>query len=321
MNTLLARGFALALGSSIAVVGAVVAAQCLRIEPLHGRIDRAWRTAVPDVEMRLASEGRLRDSAARAELVARSERGWPGAYRSTERWPTELVLAPRAGFTLYHHSRCGNCEGFAAFGRVVAATENELQLETELSHDCATTREHLATTLHLVRWGDLLFAVTPQRVESFCAAVTGGWSFPTEPLRVLGDAAFDFDAPVRPAARPLVPEDWRRLLPESPLEARIVRLVELRALEPDADPSVAYYDAEFELDRGSDAGLAIGLRVYLEPPESPKRAFASSARIDTVERSSARVTLVVNESKRAWAESLVGTTVSTLHPPDSAPSR
>ncbi|MCK6446581.1 MAG: hypothetical protein L6Q99_09340 [Planctomycetes bacterium] len=315
MKAWISRGIALVLGSSIAVVGTLVAATCFHIEPLHARIERTWRSTIRDDEMRLASHGTLRDAAVRAELALLDDDGWPGVYRSAEKWPTELVLAPQAGFTLFHHSKCGNCEGFAAFGRVVAASEHELQLETELSHECATTRDHLATTLHLVRWGELLFAVTPQRVEDFCAAVTDGQSFPREPLRVLGDAAFDFDAPTRPDTRPdtrpVVPSEWQRLLPAAPIDARIEALLELRPRESGANSSVTYYDAEFELDRGADAGLTIGMHVYVEP--RPSR-LVSRARIDEVERRSARFTLFVDETERAWAEALIGTRVSTLHP-------
>ncbi|MBI5432252.1 MAG: hypothetical protein HZA52_05420 [Planctomycetes bacterium] len=318
MSTFLARCTALALGSSIAVVGALVAATCLRIEPLSGRVWGAWRTVFPDVEMRLATQGKLRDSAARAELAVRGDHAWPGTYRTAETWPTELVLAPRAGFTVYHHSRCGNCAGFAAFGRVTAASEKELQLDVELSHECATTRDHLGTTLHLVRWGDLLFAVTPQRVERFCAAVTDGRSFPGDPLRVLGDAAFDFDAPTRPDARPVAPSEWQRWLPAAPIEARIVRLVELRPLEPDSKSSVTYYDAEFELDRGAAEGVAVGLSMFTAPPPGRDER---RGRIESVDEHSARLVLLATEDHRAWAESLVGTTVSTLHPLAQRPSR
>ncbi|MCC6406357.1 MAG: hypothetical protein IT453_04260 [Planctomycetes bacterium] len=318
MNTFLARCTALALGSSIAVVGGLLAATCLRIEPLSGPVCGAWRTVLPDVEMRLATQGELRDSAARAEVVVRGDLGWPGAYRTVGIWPTELVLAPRAGFTLFHHSRCGNCDGFAAFGRVTAASEPVLQLDIELSHACTTTSEHLADRLYTVRWGELLFVVTPQRAERFCAAVTDGRSFPGDPVRVLGDTAFDFDAPTRPEGRPLAPSEWQRWLPAAPIEARIVRLVELRPLEPDPNSSVTYYDAEFELDRGAADGVAVGLSMFAAPPPGRDER---RGRIESVDEHSARLVLLTKDDQRAWAESLVGTAVSTLHPLAPRPSR
>jgi hypothetical protein len=319
MNTLAGRFAAVALGTLVASVGVVVAARVHPIEPITG-----WLT--PDsftpftscsIEDPIEAEAGARDERARAEVATLGDHPWAGVYRTAGTWPTTFVLAPQAGFTLHHDSRCGNCAGFDALGCVAAASENTLQLEAELSHPCGTTREYLDQCLYLVRWGKLLFAIAPQRMERFCADVTDGQSFPDEPVRVLGDTPFDFDAPKRPEARPVVPREWEHLLPATPIEARVSTLVELRPRETNTDKSI-YYDAVFELDRGSDNGLAVGMRVFVDPsPNSGQR----SGRIDEVEHDRACFTLPVSDEDRAWAEALVGKSTSTRHPPASTPNR
>lgn len=317
MNPLRARITALSLGMSIAVVGVVAAALNGCLGPIGAEPCSSVETECPPSDVLGYTDPRFDERERRVleELGTSRANPWAGVYRTTGLWPTTFSVAPTAGFTVRSDSWCGNCDGWDVCGRVLSVDERKLELEVELT--ASGTNSAIDTTLYFASWGDLEFLIPPAKVEAWCAAVTNGYDFPFALCRHVGDSTvFDFTEPTRPTSRPVVPGAWQMLLPAAPIEARVARLVDWRARE--AQSSVAHFDVTLELDRGAAEGVAVGLSMFAAPPPNWNQR---RGRIESVDEHSARLVLLATEDQRAWAESLVGTTVSTLHPLAPRPSR
>lgn len=323
MKTQTAHLLALSLGGLVAGALVVFVPLTLPIRSLPNTLRDVvmseWYSVFPSVEMRLAKAAPPRKKQVLAELASSREHAWAGVYRSTGPWPDELTMAPGAGFTLYEHSWCGNAAGWLAYGRVRAAHEDRLELAVELDYPemRASERFHLDETLYLVRWGELQFAVPAWRMETWCAQVSNGRSFPDVPFRYLGsDATFDIKKPTRPSGTPSVPLEFRHLLVDQPITGKIVALEEWRLKSDWSNSEHEFFDVVYSVDVGADAKLAVGMQLFADGPEPKNR---DSGRVTHVERDSAQFELVVIDDQRGWAESLVGRTASTLHP--DAPAR
>jgi len=273
----------------------------------------------PSLETRLQKAGPPRNARVLAEIARLVEHPWAGVYRTAGKWPDELALAPEAGFTLHNSSWCGTCEGYVSVGSVLTARESTLQLLVELQEPDNTSAVWygLDETLHLVRWGDLSFAVAEGSMETFCAAVSDGWTFPSIPFRYVGERGdFDFEHVTRPTERPRVPAAFEHLILEVPVTCRVVSLVEWRR-RPQLDGKERQaYDAVYALDAGSDDGLAVGMRLFVE---GEKRWSWHNGRVERVESAAGRFQMLAFEDEREWAGSLVGKRATTRHP--KAPER
>jgi hypothetical protein len=258
-----------------------------------------------------------RDETVTAELERLGDHPWAGVYRTHGSWPTVLRLAPEAGYTLYENSWCGNCAGWRGVGKVVAANGLDLTLDVELGYDLPEPRERpdawfsLEPTLHLVPWGDLLFAVPPWRMERFCAEVSDGWRFPGVPFRSAGNGAeLDPKTVPRPSGTPQVPDGYRHLVVSLPITGRVEALAEWRLKRAATDDGPGLFEAEYTIDAGADRGVAVGMRFYLAEREYPNR----SGRVERVEAGSCRVVFTAREDERVAIEALVGSPATTLHP-------
>ncbi|MCE9592984.1 MAG: hypothetical protein K8S98_02220 [Planctomycetes bacterium] len=323
MKTQTAHLLALSLGGLVASALIVAMPLTLSLRSVRNTLRNVavseWYSVFPSVEMRLAKEAPPRNAQVLAELASSRAHAWDGVYRSSGTWPDELAIAPGAGFTHYEYSWCGNAPGWLAYGRVRAAHEDRLDLTVELDYPemHASERFHLDETLYLVRWGDLRFAVPTWRMETWCAQVSNGKSFPDAPFRYLGsDPTFDFKEPPRPSGTPSVPLEFRHLLVDEPITGKIVALEEWRLKSDWSSTEHEFFDVVYSVDVGSEAKLAVGMRLFADGPEPKNR---DSGRVTHVERNSARFELIASDEQKNWAVSLVGRTASTLHP--DAPAR
>src|SRR5688500_8689113 len=171
MDVFIGRTVAVLLGFGLAVAAGATVKE-LSVEPVPPVVVRACSTdAFLEIQQGLARLAPARNEQVLAELKGLGGHAWAGVYRTRGGWPTELRIAPDAGFTVYEDSCCGNCQGWLALGRVRSVKGAELKLEVELGYDVPGESEFggawysLQPTLHLVRWGELVFAVPPWRME------------------------------------------------------------------------------------------------------------------------------------------------------------
>jgi hypothetical protein len=248
-----------------------------------------------------------------AEIERLGHHPWAGVYRTRGRWPTELSIAPEAGFTVYDNSWCGNCRGWRGTGRVLASDGACLKLAVECDFELPPDSERpeawyqLDDTLYLVKWGDLLFAVPSWRIERFCAEASDGFTFPLVPFRNLAASdTFDPVDPTRPDTRPQVPQEFQHLVLDEPVSCRLASLVDSRLVSEQPGTS-SFHEAVYSLDAGSRDGLAVGMRLFVEG----KRA---SGRVDHVGLESGRVVVLASLDIGRSPEDLVGSRATTLHP-------
>ncbi|HVS20089.1 MAG TPA: hypothetical protein VMT18_15905 [Planctomycetota bacterium] len=298
MHRFARRGLALALGTGL---GLVLAAGLLPAGVLLG-----W--PVTGFDGYLGSHPALEAMAAsRAdeienELLRLDDHRWAGRYTSPALFPEELLLAPDGGFTIYVNSGCGNCTGFEAMGRVRELAPDRLLLEPEEAHWARYMRSNDPQVLHLFEWNGRRMAVLESQVEDFCAALTARASMPSSYIRRDADHVHEREEPC-PPGRPTLPEPLRALAPEQPIEGAIVGLAE-EPPPPDDDGAV---NALFRLDRGSDHGLAVGMRLRIA-------GVKSAVRVETVERKSATLRHWTGGRYNPPLEEFLGSAVRTLHP-------
>ncbi|MEQ1893792.1 MAG: hypothetical protein ABL998_14715 [Planctomycetota bacterium] len=312
MGVLPARLAAVSLGILLAIGAAMVSARFLPPETLSAFHIASEEQGPPEVESRLAKEAQARNTKVVEELSRLGVHPWAGVYRTADLWPDELVLAPEAGFTLYRGSWCGSCARFTALGKVLAVEGSTLKLEVELAEpdDTSAAWIGLDDTLHLVRWGELTFAVPASRMELFCAEASDGETFPSVPFRYARTPG-DHEHPLRPSGKPAIPREFEHLLLDAPVAGSITALVEWRRRpELDGKEQLAY-DACFTLDVGAQDGLAVGMHLFVPGVRRPDRF---SGRVEAVERDTARFQMLVYEDRREWARTLVGQGVSTRAP-------
>ncbi len=269
---------------------------------------------------RLAEDAVPRQARLLAELSEPGLPPWAGSYRSAGRYPLRMVIAPREGFTLHEQSGCGNCTGWSATGRVVEAAGEVLTLGVELGcwgESYSDARWWCrSSTLHMVSWGDLLFAVPAALLERFHLDVGDGYSFPDVPVRVLpgAESDFDYDAPTRPVGRPEPVAGFEHLLLAEPLEARILELVAWNS-RSESEDRVQYHDATWTIDAGSAQGLAPGMRLYLGGGTD---LGGRPVTVEAVEPHTARVTRIVDVA-HDLAAGLEGSSITSLHPRATRP--
>jgi hypothetical protein len=292
------RLVAFSLGVALAGAFAAVAGGCI-----------LW----PGAQKCLDEKAPPRHEQALAEIERLGEHTWAGTYRTRGKWPTELVIAPEAGFTVYDNSWCGSCAGWRGTGKVLASNAACLKLEVECGFELPPDSERseawyqLDDTLYMVRWGELLFAVPSWRIERFCAEASDGFSFPLVPFRHLGgNEIFDPIEPTRPDTRPEVPVEFQHLVLNEPVSCRIASLVDSRLLS--GQPGTAtFHEAVYSLDAGSRGGLAVGMRLFVEGERA-------SGRVENVGPESGRVVVLASLDDAREPESLVGKRATTLHP-------
>src|SRR5262249_8216318 len=118
----------------------------------------------------IQTEAPSRNKSVLGEISKLGAHPWAGVYRTAGTWPVVLSIAPEAGFTLYKGSWCGNCARYIESGSVLSADGSSLKLRIDLAEPDNTSEAwfELDSTLHFVRWGDLLFAV--QRTDLSASA-------------------------------------------------------------------------------------------------------------------------------------------------------
>jgi hypothetical protein len=236
-----------------------------------------------------------------------------GLYRTKDNWPDELAIAPEAGFTLHEGSWCGTCARYSAVGRILAVEGADLKLAIDLEEpwNPSSSQYHLDDTLHLVRWGDLLFAVPEQGMESFCAEASDGTTFPGVPFRVIGEVRdFDFQNVSRPKGMPNVPSSFQHLLLDRPISCSILTIVEWKR-RPELDgEELRAYDVVYSVDAGSADGLAPGMRLFVDGGSS---GVEFRGRVEQVDVNEGRFRLLVFEDRKGWAEGLPGTRATTFY--------
>jgi len=315
MSRAIERMVALAAGCALA--GAVALA--LPVNPLEGALLVPTSLVVhlvwPGTQALLDRRAPERHERVRAELGELGDHPWAGIYRTGALAPTVLAIAPRSGFTLREGSRCGFGSGWRALGRVLSAQGPTLGLELELALDRPAEGERypawygLEPTLHLVRWGDLLFAVPPWRMELFCAEVSDGRSFPLVPFRRAGSPPdADFEPAARPEGRPDVPAEYAPLILDEPIEATLRSLIEWRHRYTLPWSGARMFDAIYEADAGARDGVARGMHFHDER--------GADGCVDLVGPETSRVRYLMAEDGAA-AAARVGSRVSTsrLGPP------
>jgi hypothetical protein len=309
----LARFGAISLG--LGAGGAVAAvATMLPNNPVSALLLPASQEGFTFCNPRLEGEGSRRRSRVLEEVERSAESYWAGVYRTAGAWPNELAIAPEAGFTLYHNSRCGNCARFVGLGSVLSAEESTLKLRVEVQEpdDTSEAWYGLDDTLHLVPWGELVFAVAESRMESFCAAVSDGSTFPSIPYRYTGAGGdFDRERPSRPAGKPRVPPAYAHLILDAPISCRIAALDEWRRRPQLDGKEREAYDAVYSVDSGSSDGLAVGMRLFVE---GETRWGRFTGRVEQVDREVSRFQVLAFEDERDWVDNLVGKRATTRHP-------
>lgn len=255
---------------------------------------------------RLDSEAPPRHAKVLEEIARSGEHPWAGVYR-TNGWM--FAIAPEAGFTLSNGSRCGRY--YAAFGSVLAdqGALLKLQIELEGPQNSRPSGLGLDDTLHWVRWDDLQFAVPARMMATFCSEVADGYSFPHFPFRHVGELG-DFKAEQlpRPKGKPGVPSEFQHLIPDAPISCRVVSLIEWQRRPELDDKGLQAYDAVYSIDAGSDDGLEIGMRMFVEGvPQG--RPF--EGHVEQVDRHTGHFQVRAFTDSRESAEGLVGLRAAT----------
>lgn len=311
MNPVVARVAAISLGLTAAGAAAGAVGMVFSPDLTTACLLFAKDLVFPGPESRLAEEGPPRNAQVLAEIAGLGQHPWAGVYRTKARWPDELAVAPEAGLTLHEGSRCGTCARYSAVGRILAVRDTALEIEVEFAERPDMSRQYvLDETLHLVRWGDLLFAVPEQRMELFCAEASDGATFPGVPFRIVENAGgLDSVDPSRPTGMPQVPSAFQHLLLQEPISCTIVELVEWQR-RPELDgKELRAYEGLYSIDVGSEAGLAPGMRLCVE---GGSQRVEDRGRVEGVAPKEGRLRLLLFEDRREWAESLPGTRATTL---------
>jgi hypothetical protein len=209
------------------------------------------------------------------------------------------------------------CDSWDALGRVRSDNGESLTLDVELGlkvpDDPAPATCALDKTLHLVRWGDLVFAVPTWRMGLFCVEVTGGERFPMVPFRYVGaEDSFNYQEPTRPAGTPRVPSAYSRLILEHPIECTITSFVDWRELDVSATTTSKVAEGVFLVDVGTEQGVDPSMYFHTSEDRSYRMWWWGDARIEEAGSNSSRVVIGFLNETRADAEQLVGTRMSTL---------
>jgi hypothetical protein len=121
-----------------------------------------------------------------------------------------------------------------------------------------------------VRWGKRLYLVVPDDLVEFCNAVNQG----LEPRdQIHGQFLLrrgDEEIPVG-AARPDLPQSHRGYLLETPIEARVIDVIETKTV-PSKDPEFTYETTTVVLDAGSRDGIRVGMELVCHEPASFEQA-------------------------------------------------
>ena len=179
---------------------------------------------------------------------------------------------------------------------------DRLLLEPEEAHWARYMRSNAPLELHLIEWNGRRMAVFESQVEDFAAALTARESMPSSYIQRDADHVRERKEAC-PPGRPTLPAPLRALAPERTIEGSIVGLAED---PPSADQDGAR-NALFRLDRGSDHGLAVGMRLRIA-------GVKSSSRVESVERESATLRHWVGGRYNPPLEYFPGSGVRTLHP-------
>jgi hypothetical protein len=298
MRRVLRRALALALGTGLglAMVVGWFACSAIKGESIVG-VD-GYLGSHPALE----AEASARAEELQAEIARLGGHSWAGRYTTPSLWPEVLLLAPEGGFTIYMNSGCGNCTGFEAYGRVRVLAPDRLELVPDEAHWARYMRSSEPQELHLIEWNGMRMAVLETQVEDFCVGLTTRASMPSAYVRRPAAHVHERDEPC-PSGRPMLPERLRVLAPEQPLACTISGLAE----QPEAPDEAGAVNALFRLDRGSDAGLAVGMRLRIE-------GVKSSGRIESVEPDRATLRHWVGGRYNPPLEQFLGSTARTLHP-------
>jgi hypothetical protein len=185
------------------------------------------------------AERRHRDAILR-EMGEPDLPAWGGSY-SNPPWVT-CYLAPRAGFIHIVGSDLGPIVSYAA----VRASGNRLELTFE-------ERPEAPVVYWSVPWGVRRYLIAEFRMHEFCALVNAG----DEP-RGNGEEGWPLVHPAdlnrTVSGKPQVPQAWKELLLDAPIEARILR-IDRRAVR-----AVRRYGRERETRVFLHVGTASGVR-------------------------------------------------------------
>lgn len=305
MRSAVTRSLAILVGTGLACGVTLTVGALTPTGPARVLLDIVRHEVWPRTAKRLAEQGPERGEQIRHELEALGPHPWAGVYRAV--FGDTLSLAPGAGFSWYHEDGCGNCAGHRALGVVRETDERRLTLEVDLESE-ESGWATLDGVLHLVPWGDLVFAVPGSHREDFCAQVLDGVSFPKAPFRIVrDDSAFDSRDPERPPGRPDLPLEFQPLVPDGTISGAVLSLLSWELHEPDDSTRVPTADVTYLVGLGGEDRLAVGMRLYVEA--------GGLARVTEVDARESRIRLVVRDTEKAWAEGLVGTRVTTARKP------
>lgn len=209
----------------------------------------------------LPPDAHAKAEAIRAEIDQLGPHPWAGLYTCGDGLGMNvgIAIAPNHGVVYTWHG-CLGLYGWNS-GTIKAVQDDRILLDLDYAPD-GSFDEYLSPTLYRVQWDGRHYLVPEGEMQDFCNDARGrAWPFRTPDSRVYPLRETEREKPMN--GEPRIPAPFDRLMRPDPLQGTVLSVGEPERFF-DRRWEQKMWRVRLEVDRGSEAGLFEGLKLY--PP-------------------------------------------------------